>query len=233
MHSRHSSRPTAAGHAESAICSNLAFWQGRSWSPLVTAGIRLDLGIRGVPSQARFPAVWDVSAIVQRGTAHPGPPAPGQGGVVEARDHWIPKVPWRTDRHRISPPLMILLFARCLLVCPGTTRQRPAQHGRKPRRSPHGPAHTGIESTDLIAEQRALNPRVRGSNPWRRTRSDLALYPIRSASWRPFPGHVCSTFARQSGPSPRAALVGPCARPFRPAWCAVPAAASAPVRPYR
>src|SRR5258708_13966437 len=52
------------------------------------------------------------------------------------------------------------LFARCLLVCPGTTRQRPAPRGRNSRQSPHGTAQTGIESTYLIAEQRDLNPRV-------------------------------------------------------------------------
>src|SRR5260370_38950650 len=53
-----------------------------------------------------------------------------------------------------------------------------------------------------MENQRTLNPRVRGSSPWRRTRTDLVLYPFRSASWRPFRSHVCSTFARQSGPSP-------------------------------
>src|SRR6266851_572937 len=37
-----------------------------------------------------------------------------------------------------------------------------------------------------LAEQRTLNPRVRGSSPWRRTRPDLVLYPGR-LSW-PVPG---------------------------------------------
>jgi len=59
-----------------------------------------------------------------------------------------------------GPLLMILLFARCLLVCPGTARQHPTLRGRDPRRSPHGPALTGTESTDLIAEQRLL---IRGN----------------------------------------------------------------------
>jgi len=49
-----------------------------------------------------------------------------------------------------------MLFARCLLVCPGTTRQQPARVGREPRGSPHRPALTGIESADLIPEQRLL-----------------------------------------------------------------------------
>ena len=52
-----------------------------------------------------------------------------------------------------------------------------------------------------LAEQQTLNLRVRGSSPWRRTHSDLGLYPFRVPSCRPFRGHVCSTFARQSGPS--------------------------------
>src|SRR5258708_15948412 len=49
----------------------------------------------------------------------------------------------------------------CLLVCPGTARQRPALRGREPRRSPHRPTPTGSESTDLIAEQRTLDPLAR------------------------------------------------------------------------
>jgi hypothetical protein len=69
------------------------------------------------------------------------------------------------------------VFARCLLGCPGTTSQRPAQRGTNSRRTPHGTAQTGIESTYLIAEQWTLNPRVRGSSPWRRTRPDLGFLP--------------------------------------------------------
>jgi hypothetical protein len=58
-------------------------------------------------------------------------------------------------------------------------------------------------------------------------RTDLALCQFSTVSWRPFRDHVCSTFARQSGPSPTGHR-GRCrTRPFRPAWCAVPAAASA------
>ena len=37
-----------------------------------------------------------------------------------------------------------------------------------------------------LAEQRTLNPRVRGSSPWRRTRTDLALCPFRWAAGRSF-----------------------------------------------
>jgi hypothetical protein len=46
-----------------------------------------------------------------------------------------------------------------------------------------------------------LNPRVRGSSPWRRTRSDLVLYPFWFAPSGPFTAHVCSMFARELGPS--------------------------------
>ena len=42
-----------------------------------------------------------------------------------------------------------------------------------------------------LAEQRTLNPRVRGSSPWRRTRSDLGFYRSRSFFMRP----VCPGFS--------------------------------------
>src|SRR5579872_2415992 len=41
-----------------------------------------------------------------------------------------------------------------------------------------------------LAEQRTLNPRVRGSSPWRRTRTDLGFYHSRSFLMRP----VCTGF---------------------------------------
>ena len=50
-----------------------------------------------------------------------------------------------------------------------------------------------------LAEQRTLNPRVRGSSPWRRTRSDLGFYHLRAyvmilcgAGLRPSWGHYGS-----------------------------------------
>jgi hypothetical protein len=52
---------------------------------------------------------------------------------------------------------MILLFARCLLGCPGTTRQHPASGGTETGQVAHSPVFTGTQSTDLIAEQRTLN----------------------------------------------------------------------------
>jgi hypothetical protein len=52
-----------------------------------------------------------------------------------------------------------------------------------------------------LAEQRTLNPRVRGSSPWRRTRSDLGFYKNQVIFSCPFCPHVCSMFARAHGPS--------------------------------
>ena len=52
-----------------------------------------------------------------------------------------------------------------------------------------------------LAEQRTLNPRVRGSSPWRRTRTDLGFYKLQVIFSCPFCPHVCSTFARERGPS--------------------------------
>jgi hypothetical protein len=52
-----------------------------------------------------------------------------------------------------------------------------------------------------LAEQRTLNPRVRGSSPWRRTRTDLGFYKDQVVFSCPFCPHVCSMFARAHGPS--------------------------------
>src|ERR1700689_1980350 len=49
-----------------------------------------------------------------------------------------------------------------------------------------------------LAEQRTLNPRVRGSSPWRRTRADLGVYHFRAIFICPICPYVRSTFARES-----------------------------------
>ncbi len=76
-------------------------------------------------------------------------------------------------------------------------------------RQPHKMAGPGsyrhrsaADKAEERTKQRTLNLRVRGSSPWRRTHSDLGICPFRAPSCRPFRGHACSTFARQSGPSP-------------------------------
>jgi hypothetical protein len=51
-----------------------------------------------------------------------------------------------------------------------------------------------------LAEQRTLNPRVRGSSPWRRTRNDLGFYRPRSFFMCPFCPRGCSMVARAHGP---------------------------------
>jgi hypothetical protein len=52
-----------------------------------------------------------------------------------------------------------------------------------------------------FSEHRTLNPRVRGSSPRRRTRSDLGFHDSRSLFMCPFCPHVCSMLARPHGPS--------------------------------
>ena len=51
-----------------------------------------------------------------------------------------------------------------------------------------------------LAEQRTLNPRVRGSSPWRRTRTDLGFLRSRSFFRCPICPHVGSVLAPESGP---------------------------------
>lgn len=55
----------------------------------------------------------------------------------------------------------IIVFARCLLVCPGTGRHDLTSTGIETGVAVHNPVLRGTESIDLIAEQRTLNPRVR------------------------------------------------------------------------
>ncbi len=78
-----------------------------------------------------------------------------------------------------------------------------ARHGQAIREAGRGLAIISEVRAPLaqLAEQQTLNLRVRGSSPWRRTHSDLGLYPFQALSCRPFPGHGCSMVARQSGPS--------------------------------
>jgi hypothetical protein len=63
----------------------------------------------------------------------------------------------RRGRSRIP----IIVFARCLLVCPGTGRHCLTSAGTETGVAVHNPALRGTESIDLIAGQRTLNPRAR------------------------------------------------------------------------
>ena len=53
----------------------------------------------------------------------------------------------------------------------------------------------------LTDDTHSLNPRVRGSSPWRRTRTDLGFHCSKSFFMCPVCPHVCSMFARAHGPS--------------------------------
>src|SRR6202034_1277839 len=54
-----------------------------------------------------------------------------------------------------------------------------------------------------LAEQRTLNPRVRGSSPWRRTRPDLGFLHSRSFFACPVCPRAGSMLAREIGPRHR------------------------------
>jgi len=80
------------------------------------------------------------------------------------------------------------MFAPCSLGCPGTPRHHTVSAARCGYGQPHRTAGSGIVvitgqqfKDKNRTEQRTLNPRVRGSSPWRRTRSDLGLYLFRVA----------------------------------------------------
>src|SRR5450755_238008 len=125
-----------------------------------------------------------------RGTAEPGRAGPGDTGERQAASFFL------LSEQRDTESDTCIAYA-----C----------HGQAIRDAGRGLASISEVHAPLaqLAEQQTLNLRVRGSSPWRRTYSDLALYPFRAPSCRPILAHVCSTFARQSGPSRTA-------RPTRP-----------------
>jgi hypothetical protein len=106
------------------------------------------------------------------------------------------------DLLRIGLDLPASVFAPCLLGCPGTRRYQPPADGirlgelRLSRQDVS--VNMLVDCLNRTPEQRTLNPRVRGSSPWRRTRTDLGLYPFPMAARSLFPAHVCSMFARVS-----------------------------------
>jgi hypothetical protein len=107
-----------------------------------------------------------------------------------------------------GPPLSTSaapMFAPCLLGCPGTTRYPGASRYQILRRLHGNSAGVSVKAQGvrfgLRKNQRTLNPRVRGSSPWRRTRTDLGFYRPRLFFSCPFCPHVCSMFARAHGPS--------------------------------
>jgi hypothetical protein len=90
-------------------------------------------------------------------------------------------------------------FAPCLLGCPGRPRQGQVRVGTAVARRPTQMAGPGIgryrSTSKNQTEQRTLNPRVPGSSPWRRTRTDLGFRRSRSFLMCPVCPYVGSVFA--------------------------------------
>jgi hypothetical protein len=68
-------------------------------------------------------------------------------------------------QYPLQPRPAAVMFAPCLLGCPGTTRQHLASSDTVTCAIADYPVENGMESTDLIAEQRTLNLRVRVQVP--------------------------------------------------------------------
>jgi hypothetical protein len=86
-----------------------------------------------------------------------------------------PKTGGFRQRHRRGRSrITTTVFARCLLVCPGTGRHDLASADTETGLAAHNPALRGTESIDLISEQRTLNPRVRRRRSRNRRRHGLA-----------------------------------------------------------
>jgi len=58
--------------------------------------------------------------------------------------------------------------------------------GRLPVSRQRASANVLVKYSNRTPEPRTLNPRVRGSSPWRRTRTDLGFYHSRSFFWARF-----------------------------------------------
>ena len=149
---------------------------------------------------------------------HADSDVPVQRGPADSNRHSRPRRAWP------ETAVQTLIEGRCFLRSyrkPGTGRRFPfgvsagRPHGMKEIGS-HCPVCRAFDSLGApilasiwsvasaplaqLAEQRTLNPRVRGSSPWRRTRFDLGFYDSRSFFMCPFCPHVCSVFARVHGP---------------------------------
>jgi hypothetical protein len=146
-------------------------------------------GRRGVhnASPPRAPAAADLTLLA-------GQPVTNTTNVrcrcQNVQVHRMLEVSHTDDRTRESQPATTamqspaILVARWVLVCRGTTRHTTARHDTGTGEVADETVQTDTEITDPIAEQRTLNPRVRGSSPWRRTRAELGvLDDIGSAQW--------------------------------------------------
>ena len=101
-------------------------------------------------------------------------------GLLVRRSPKRPRLWWS----RPMPADVCSMFARMPRYAPAASGIRsesriPAIGQNGSSRHVSAPSGTRSEG-NLRTEQRTLNPRVRGSSPWRRTRSDLGLYRSRS-----------------------------------------------------
>jgi hypothetical protein len=91
--------------------------------------------------------------------------------------------------------------ARCGLAYPGTPRHQTAQPGTRsaPDRRPGGMSRQPPSPGGTCRQPGppTLNPRVRGSSPWRRTRPNLGFYHSRSFFMCPFCSRAGSVLARE------------------------------------
>ena len=122
-----------------------------------------------------------------------GPPrpalGPGAAGIRHDRRHkrepaTRPAPAARAGCHRRYPlqqHAAAVMFAPCLLGCRGTSRQHPASSVTATCTITVDTAENGIESTDLIAEQRTPNPR----ELTRRSTAPLPPFPLYSPSQCP------------------------------------------------
>jgi hypothetical protein len=101
-----------------------------------------------------------------------------------------------------GPLLMILLFARCLLVCPGTTRQHPALAGIRSRWEVHEPAACGIlhhrlaESNTCCSGLLIRKFKVTAERHVRSDENDGQCQPEQQAPGRCTPGSAVGSGAR-------------------------------------
>ena len=136
-----------------------------------------------------------------RSIVRPRSRAPGSAGsrivtgVPTARRTRLVRISWGASiplgRHpvrllHIGLYLCVSTLAPCSLGCPGTPRHHAAPAARREAWRPHKMAGSGLSGTvrqqikeNKRTKQGTLNPRVRGSSPWRRTRSDLGFHHSR------------------------------------------------------
>jgi hypothetical protein len=170
--------------------------------------------IRGTPQVCQRPISTSPQACSK------GRPGQRQGtgadGIRHDRGHKAepatrPASAARAGRHRRYPlqqQAAAVMFAPCLLGCPGTSRQHPASSVTVTCVIADYPVENDTESTDLIAEQRTLNPRA---PPQVNAIAVITAGPgcpcCAASRGRPF--RTCSSGPRYPGPKPAIRPAGP------------------------